>query len=215
MSTYRLPSEQQLKREFQKLHKPVKIQLFLSPDDNPDQFSAYEFIRAIANYDPRIELNLITRKAKPNLFEQYKIEETPTITIEGTGIQYTGVPSGPETTMFIQTIVMKSTEDSGIGEVISRVIASLTKDVQLRTIITSQCTICPLAVKIGNMFAIESAIHGNGHLKHEIIEALEHSDYVSDYDLSAVPIILINNQIAFNGIPDVNEFLLKIAEVGK
>ncbi|MHA1648880.1 MAG: thioredoxin family protein [Candidatus Helarchaeota archaeon] len=215
MSPYRLPNLQQIKREFQKLRNPIEISLFLSPEEDPESFPAYEFINTIANQDPKIKLNLITKQAKPELFNQYHIKEVPAIVIEDSGIVYTGVPSGPEAMMFIQTLIMKSTENTGIGEVISRVLASLTKPVLLRTIITSQCTICPLAVKIGNMLALESALTGGGLIKHEIIEALEHPDYVAEYDLSAVPIILINNEIAFNGIPDVDEYVLKIAKAGK
>jgi alkyl hydroperoxide reductase subunit AhpF len=204
-----------LKREFQKLKDPVKLSLFLAPDENPETFSVFEFLSAIANHDDRVQLTLITKSAKPELFDQYKIEEVPAIVIEGTGIRYIGPPAGPESMMFIQSLVMKSTQNSGIGDVISKVLASLNKPVQVRTVITSQCTICPLAVKIGNMFSIESALHGNGKLQHEIIEALEHEDYVSGYDLSAVPIIIINDDVAFNGVPDVDQYVLKIAEAGR
>ncbi|NVM52390.1 MAG: thioredoxin family protein [Candidatus Helarchaeota archaeon] len=215
MSRYRLPSEQMLKRKFAKLKNPIQISIFISPQEDHDSFSVFEFMRAITNQDSKIELNLITKKMKPELFEQYHIEEVPAIVIEDTGIQYTGVPSGPESMMFIQTLIMKSTENSGVGAVISKVLDSLKKPVQLRTIITSQCTICPLAVKIGNMLSLESAFNGNGKVRHEIIEALEHMEYVSNYDLSAVPIILINNEIAFNGIPDVDRYVSKIAEAGR
>ena len=212
---YRLPSEQMIKREFKKLKNPVKLILFLSPDEAPETFSVFEFYSAIANHDPKIELQLYTKATKPELFDQYQVNEVPAIIIEESGIRYTGVPFGPEATMFIQTLVMKSTENTGIGEVISRVLASLTKPVQLRTIVTSECTICPLAVKIGNMLTIESTLNGSGKVQHEIIEALEHKEYVSRYDLSAVPIILINDEVAFTAIPDVDKYGSKIAEAGK
>ena len=215
MSTYRLPSEQMLKREFEKLKDPIKISLFISSKEDANSFAVYEYMNAIANQDRRLELNLITKGAKPELFKQYNIKETPTFVIEETGIRYIGPPSGPEAMVFIQTLVMKSTANSGIGDVISKVLSSLGKPVQLRTIVTSQCTICPLAVKIGNMLSLESALRGNSKIQHEVIEALEHEKYVSDYDLSAVPIILINNKVAFNGIPDVDQYVLKVAEAGK
>jgi glutaredoxin-like protein len=212
---YRLPSEQMLKRELQKLTNPIKLSLFLSSQEESDSFEIFEFFNTIANQDPKIELTTITKGAKPELFEQYQISEVPALVIEGSGVRYTGVPSGPEAGMFLQTLVMLSTGSSGIGDLISKILASLTKPVQVRTIVTSQCTICPLAVKIGNMLALESALNGDGKLSHEIIEALEHADYVSGYDLSAVPIIVINNEVAFNGIPDVDKYVAKISEVGK
>jgi glutaredoxin-like protein len=215
MPPYRLPNEQMLKREFEKLKDPLEISLFISPDENADSFAAYEFLCALLNQDNRIKLNLITKNTKPELFAQYNIKEVPTIIIEGSGIRFIGVPSGPEAITFVQALIMKSTANSGIGDVISKVLASLTKPVQLQTIVTSQCTICPLAVKIGNMLALESALQGNNRVQHEIVEALEHEQYVSKYDISAVPLILINNEVVFNGIPQVDQYILKISAVGK
>ncbi len=215
MPGYRLPSEQMLKRELQKLTNPIKLSLFLSSHEESGSFEIFEFFNTIANQDSKIELNTITKGVKPELFEQYQISEVPTLVIERSGVRYTGVPSGPEAGMFLQTLVMLSTGNSGIGDLISKILASLTKPVQIRTIVTSQCTICPLAVKIGNMLTLESALNGDGKLSHEIIEAMEHADYVSGYDLSAVPIIVINDEVAFNGIPDVDKYVAKISEVGK
>jgi alkyl hydroperoxide reductase subunit AhpF len=215
LSKYNLPSEQMLKRELERLKDPIQVYLFLDPQADPDSFSVYEYLNTITTNYPKLHLKLITKSIHPTLFEQYQIKEVPTILIEGSGVQYTGIPAGPEAMVFIQTLVMKSTANSGIGEVISRILASLTKEIQIRTIVTSQCTICPLAVKIGNMLSIESTLNGNGKVTHEIINASEHEDYVSNYDLSAVPIIIINDKVAFNGIPDVDQYVRKITEVGK
>ena len=215
MTKYRPPSETLLKREFKKLEKPINISLFLSPEEDPNSSAVLDFMNAIANLTTNIELRLISKAENPKQFETHQVEECPAIIIENSGIKYTGVPSGSESVMFIQTIVMKSTEKTGIGEVISRILASLTKSVKIRTIVTSDCAICPLAVKIGNILALESALNGNGKVQHEIIEALEHEDYVSRYDLSSVPIIVINDKVAFTGIPDIDQYVLKLAEAGK
>jgi len=215
LAGYRLPSEQMLKREFQKLDKPVKLLLFLSSKEESNSFQVYEFFNSIALQDPKITLDVITQNTQSKLFTSYHVSEVPTLIIEGSGVRYVGVPSGPEAGMFIQTIVMSSTKTTSIGDFISKILTSVLNPVQIRTIVTSQCTICPLAVRIGNIFALESALKGNGKVQHEIIEALEHADYVSEYDLSAVPIIIINEVVAFNGIPDVNKYVEKIAEAGK
>ncbi|HUY01301.1 MAG TPA: thioredoxin family protein [Candidatus Deferrimicrobium sp.] len=204
-----------LKRELERLKDPIELVIFLDPQKDPDSFSVYEYLNVIATNYPKLHLKLITKNVYPDLFEQNQIKEVPTLLIEGSGIQYTGIPAGPEAMVFIQTLVMKSTANSGIGEVISRILASLTKNIRIRTIVTTQCTICPLAVKIGNMLSIESTLNGNGKVAHEIINASEHETYVSNYDLSAVPLIIINDEVAFNGIPDVDQYVRKITELGK
>ncbi len=215
MTAYRPPSESLLKREFSKLKNPVKIFLFFSSEEDSNYPAVLAFLNAIVDQADEIELQSINKTLNPEIFEKHQIEESPAIFIEDSGILYTGVPSGPESVMFIQTMVMKSTETTGIGEVIRKILSSLTKPVKIRTIVTSNCTICPLAVKVGNMMALESAISGNGKVRHEIIEALDHADYVSNYDLSSVPIIVINNKVAFMGIPDIDQYVLKLAEAGK
>jgi glutaredoxin-like protein len=215
MSEYRLPNEQMVKREFEKLIGEVTLSLFTPAQKDAKYSSVVEFINKIAHLNPKIKLKIVPKGSKPELFSRYNISEVPALVIEDSGIQYTGIPAGPEAMVFIQTIVMKSTANSGIGDVISKIIASLTKKLQLRTIVTSQCTICPLAVRIGNMFSLESALKGHHKIHHEIIDASEHCDYVSKFDVSAVPIILINDQIAFTGIPDVDRYVEKILKEGK
>lgn len=215
MSEYRLPNEQMLKREFEKLQDDVELSLFLDAKGDDNSFPVFEFMTHFANLDSRIKLKLVTKKTKPELFGEYNITEVPAIVIEGSGIRYTGVPAGPEASVFIQALVMKSTANSGIGELISKVLSKLINKVQLKTIITSQCTICPLAVRISNSFSLESALKGYNTIEHEIIDASEHANYVSEFDVSAVPLILINDQVAFNGMPDVDRYVRKIVEAGK
>jgi len=215
MSEYRLPNEQMLKREFEKLKEDVHLSLFLDSKEDDNSFSIFEFMSHITSLDARIKLRVITKKTKPELFEKYKITEVPTIVIEGSGIRYVSIPAGPEASVFIQTLVMKSTANSGIGEAICKILSILTKKVHLKTIVTSQCTICPLAVRIGNMLSLESALKGNNKIQHEIVDASEHADYVSQFDVSAVPIILINDRVIFNGIPDVDKYVHEIFEAGK
>jgi len=215
MSEYRLPNEQMLKREFEKLRDDVNLYLFLDVKQEDNSFSVFEFLNYFANLDSRIKLKMVTKHTKPELFKEYNIIEVPAIVIENSGIRYTGIPAGPEASVFIQALVMKSTANSGIGDAVSRVLASLTKIVSLRTIITSQCTICPLAVRIANSFSLESALKGYNTIQHEIIDASEHASYISEFDVSAVPIILINDQIAFNGLPDVDKYIQKIVQAGK
>ena len=82
MYSYRLPSDQLLKREFEKLKNPVTISLYLDPEKDPDSYAAYDFLNAIANFDPKIKLSLITKSSKPELFEKSQIEEVPAIIIE-------------------------------------------------------------------------------------------------------------------------------------
>jgi glutaredoxin-like protein len=215
MNEYRLPNEQMVKREFEKLTGEVFLSLFTPATKDANYSPIVEYINKIVHLSPKIKLKIVPKGSNPELFTQYHITEVPSLIIENSGIQYTGIPAGPEAMVFIQTIVMKSTANSGIGDAISRVLASLTRKLQLRTIITSQCTICPLAVRIGNMFSLESALKGHNKIRHEIIDASEHCDYVSKFDVSAVPIILINDQTAFTGIPDVDKYVEKILKEGK
>jgi len=215
MDEYRLPNEQMVKREFEKLTSEVFLSLFTPEEKDPKYSAVVEFLNKIVHLNPKIKLKIVPKGSNPDLFTRYNITEVPSLVIEDSGIQYTGIPAGPEAMVFIQTIVMKSNANSGIGDVIGRVLASLTKKLQLRTIVTSQCTICPLAVRIGNMFSLESALKGHHKIQHEVINATEHCDYVSKYDVSAVPIILINDQTAFTGIPDVDKYVEKIIKEGK
>jgi glutaredoxin-like protein len=215
VSEYRLPNEQMLKREFERLQDDVHLSLFIDPKEDDNSFSVFEFMNYFTNLDSRIKLDVITKSTKPDLFEEYQITEVPAIVIEESGIRYTGIPAGPEASVFIQTLIMKSTSNSGIGEVITKILASLTKKVSIRTVVTSHCTICPLAVRIGNTFSLESALKGYDKIQHEIIDASEHEEYVSQFDVSAVPIILINDEVAFNGIPDVDKYIQKIIQAGK
>ncbi|MHA1266037.1 MAG: hypothetical protein ACTSRS_12465 [Candidatus Helarchaeota archaeon] len=215
MASYRLPSKLLLQREFQNLQKPVTLSLFLKETELEPAEAVISFLQFIAEQNAKISLKIYSQIDQPHIFAKYNIQESPAIVLENSGIKYTAVPAGPESIMFVKTIVMLSTQTTGIGDAVSKIVTSLSRDVALKTIITSDCTVCPLAVKIGNMLTLESNLKGNGKLQHEIIDSLEHESYVSAYDISAVPLILINDSVAFNGIPNLDQYLLKIAEAGK
>ncbi|TFG05790.1 MAG: hypothetical protein EU536_01030 [Promethearchaeota archaeon] len=215
MSRYRITNEAMLKREFEKLEKPITLSLFLLSEDHLDSPEIIIYLESICKLNSKLSLQLYFQSHDPMKFTEYQITEPPTLVIEQAGIRYVGVPTGPESMIFVQSLIMTSTGTTGVGTAISAALASLKKNVTIRTIITHDCIICPLAVKIGNMLTLETAIRGNGNLTHEIIESLEHHDYVSKFDLASVPIILINNEVAFRGIPKVDPYVSKIIQAGR
>ena len=56
MTGYRPPNQQVLKREFEKLEKPVKITLLFSTQKDPNSPEILEFLRFISDQDSRIGL---------------------------------------------------------------------------------------------------------------------------------------------------------------
>jgi glutaredoxin-like protein len=147
--------------------------------------------------------------------EKYEIFDAPALAIlqkedgnlKDFGVRYFGIPAGYEFSALIESIVLVSTGDPHLPENIKDKLAQVDKDVTILVFVTPTCPYCPRAVITSHKFAV-----ANPKIKGYMVEALEYPDWADKYFVRAVPKIVINDVVEFEGAYPEPFFADKVLE---
>ncbi|MFX0098824.1 MAG: thioredoxin family protein [Candidatus Hodarchaeota archaeon] len=134
--------------------------------------------------------------------KKYDVSRFPTILIPEFNIRYTGAPIGLEASPFFQTLLMASTGETILGNLIDEKVAAI-KGGKLMVIVTPTCPYCSQAVLLENSLAIMS----NGKIGVEVVEAYENPDIAKQWQVSGVPVTIINDKDKIVGVPTLQKLL--------
>lgn len=129
--------------------------------------------------------------------KQHGVSRSPTILFPDHGIRYTGAPIGMEAAPFVQTIVMASTGQTMILPD-DRFLGRIKKPVSMRVIVTPTCPYCAQAVLLENSLAILS-----DKVRVEIVESYENPDIARQYNVTGVPVTIVDEKRRIEGVPNV------------
>ena len=90
------------------------------------------------------------------------------------------------------------------------IIKKVDKPVNIMVFVTPTCPYCPLAVRTAHKFAIE-----NENITASMIEATEFPELSNRYSVFAVPKVVINDKVSFEGAIPEEAFAKKVIEAIK
>ncbi len=132
----------------------------------------------------------------------YNVSRAPTIIFVDYGIRYTGAPIGLELAPFVQTIIMASTGQTVLGDLANEQLARIKKPVTLEVIVTPTCPYCAQAVLLENSLAIMSE-----NVSVDVVESYENPDIARKYEVTGVPVTIINKEKKITGVPNLASLL--------
>lgn len=152
-----------------------------------------EFVVQLSN-----ELAELSSKVKVNVYEmnkaqKYGISTDPFIVIgENLGYKliFNGTPAGHEANTFIELIKMASVGSSGLSDETKKGLGELKDKTKIQVFVTPSCPYCPYAAILGGAFAVE-----NGNITLEVVEAQENIPLSQKFNVSSVPLIVVNEDI--------------------
>ncbi len=130
--------------------------------------------------------------------EKYSVKAAPVIVLEGVNegkIKFYGIPSGMEFPSFIETIVRISRGETDLPKSIEKEIRGIDKYANIQIFVTPSCPYCPKMVSTSYMFAML-----NKNINSEAWESIEFPEISMKYDVTAVPKIVINNSVSWEGL---------------
>jgi glutaredoxin-like protein len=214
-------STEVVKKELAKMERPVKILLFTTMGlDGKRQCPACEdtaiLIKELAKMsNGKLDVKEYSITEDKDTCAQYFVERVPTILFPDHGIRYTGSPIGMEAAPFLQTIVLASTNKTGVPVDMVNDLKIKGKGKIIRTIVTPTCPYCPTAVLIANRVAVASG----GAVLSEIIESYEHGDLAAKYKVTGVPAVVLgkfkdgkvtDDEVMFLGLPSGRDIVEKL-----
>ncbi len=205
---------EEVKREFADLTGKVKLLVFTQEFECDYCAETRALAEELAEISEKIGVEVHDLLGSKAVAEKYGIDKIPAIVVLGEGdkdygIRFFGVPAGYEFSSLLEAIKMASSGDSGLSPESREALKAITNPVHIQVFVTLTCPYCPLAVQTAHRLAVESEL-----IRADMIEASEFPHLANRYGVYAVPKVVMNDRVSFEGaLPEKAfvEYLLQAA----
>ena len=214
MSLIREEDAKFLREDFEKkLTNTVDLVVFTSEDNSckycKDTLNLVDEVGALSD---KINVVKYVYEKDKEMVEKYQVEKYPATIVARHGdkdgrIIYYGIPSGYEFGSLIEDLENVSSGEADVSKKAVELISKIEKPVTIKVYVTPTCQYCPKAVITAHKFALM-----NKNIKSEMIESLEFDKEASDAGVSAVPHIVINDDVTFPGAYPDDQFAEYVME---
>lgn len=201
------------KELFKKLKSEVKLYLFTTKMHCLYCNEVEKLVDIISNLSNLIKVIKCECEVDSPEAKKFGIDKHPAIVFHGKeeyNIRYFGIPGGYEYGVFIEDIVDVSLGKADLSKETIEKLSKIDKPVHIQVFVTPTCPYCPIAARMAHKFAII-----NKNIKADVIEAIEFPKLARKYNVLAVPKIIINDTVEFEGAVPEEFFLNKILEAIK
>ena len=188
---------QQLDTVFARMERPLLLKLYL--DNRPISAELESFITDLAKLSDKLELEVCDRQAEKSF--------APCVEVcladgTATGLAFHGVPSGHEFTSFVLGLYNAAGPGQTIDEDTKQKIATVTKPIDMKILVTLSCTMCPdLVVAVQRIAAASPNITAH-------VYDIRHFEHLKDqYKVMSVPCLVVNNKDVFFGKKNIRQIL--------
>ena len=172
-------------------------------------------LRELAETSDKIHLTIKNIVLDKSEAENYSIVDAPALAIlrrengkvKDFGVRFYGIPAGYEFSALIESITLVSQGKAGVPSDIEDKLKNLDKDITILVFVTPTCPYCPRAVLTSHKFAIAS-----DKIRGYMVEAMEFPQWADRYFVHAVPKIVINDVVEFEGAYPEPFFAEKVLE---
>lgn len=201
---------------------PVKIDHFTErnlglslPNKKPCLYckEARQMLQEIAGLSDLISLRAHYFEDNPPEKATYGVERVPATVMRGrmqNHVTFYGLPGGTEFPMFIESIIDLSRGEVLLSEETVAQLDMITEDISIRVFVTPTCGYCPAMMRATFQMAMVSP-----HIRAETIEVNEFPELAEKYQVRAVPLTVINDEVAIPGMvheKDLTKELMKLAK---
>ena len=194
---------QQLDTVFARMERPLLLKLYL--DNRPISAELESFITDLAKLSDKLELEVCDRQAEKSF--------APCVEVcladgTATGLAFHGVPSGHEFTSFVLGLYNAAGPGQAIDEDTKQKIATVTKPIDMKILVTLSCTMCPDLV-----VATQRIAAANPHITAHVYDIRHFESLKDQYKVMSVPCLVVNNKDVFFGKKNIRQILDLIYEL--
>ena len=190
----------------QEMLGPVKIDYFTQkdlgivvPGREPCAYCkpTGEMLQELAALSDLISLRVHIFEDERDEAAKFGVERVPGLVLRGKNgahFKFYGMPGGTEFPSFLDTIVDVSRQEVLFSEESVKLLRRLKEDVRVKVFVTPTCPYCPGMARAAFQMAL-----ANPHIKAEVIEVNEFPNLAQRYNVTAVPLTVIEDRIAIPG----------------
>ena len=142
--------------------------------------------------------------------KEYGIDRVPVTLVQSDkdfGVRLYGIPAGHEFATLLNSIQIVSKSGSELSTATVEKLKAISKPVHIQVFVTLSCPYCAPAASMAHSMAVES-----DNIKADMVNAQEFPELAQKYGVFAVPKIVINETVQFEGALEENAFLDKVME---
>lgn len=173
------------------LSNPVKLLFFTLEKSCIMCGEQQKLLEEVAALSGKVSLEVYDQQKDRKTADKYSIDKVPATAIIGKkdhGIRLYGLTGGHEFSSLMQTIIMVSTEKSGLHPELEKMVAAINKPVHLEVMTTLTCPYCPQAVNAANQLALL-----NDNIRADMVETAEFPRLTAKYDVTNTPKTVVND----------------------
>ena len=186
----------QLKGYFERIVQPIVLTASL--DDSPVSAEMLTLLNEVAEQSEKITVHTNGSAQKVPSFTVGKVGDEARIT-------FAGLPMGHEMTSFILAILQASGYPPKVEADIIERIRNMSGKLKFETFISLSCHNCPDVVQALNLMAAL-----NPEIEHVMIDGAIYQDLVNEYQIMAVPTVMLNGENFGQGRMSVEEIIAKL-----
>ena len=186
----------QLKAYFEKIVSPILLTASL--DNSEQSAQMLELLNEVAEQSDKINVLTNGTSARIPSFTVGKADEEARIT-------FAGLPMGHEMTSFILAILQASGYPPKVEQDVIDQIRGIDSKLKFQTFISLSCHNCPDVVQALNLMAAL-----NPNVEHEMIDGALFQGLVDEYQIMAVPTVILNGEVFGQGRTTVEEIIAKL-----
>ena len=186
----------QLKAYFEKIESPIVLEATL--DDSTQSAQMLELLNEVAEQSTKITVKTSGSSKNIPSFTVGKADEVARIA-------FSGLPTGHEMTSFILAILQASGYPPKVEQDVIESIKGLEGKKCFQTFISLSCHNCPDVVQALNLMAAL-----NPNIEHEMIDGALFQGLVDQYQIMAVPTVILNGEVFGQGRMSVEEIAAKL-----
>lgn len=186
----------QLKAYFEKIESPIILEATL--DDSTHSAQMLELLNEVAEQSTKITVKTLGNSKNIPSFTIGKADEVARIV-------FSGLPMGHEMTSFILAILQASGYPPKVEQDVIESIKGLEGKKHFQTFISLSCHNCPDVVQALNLMAAL-----NPDIEHEMIDGALFQGLVDQYQIMAVPTVILNGEVFGQGRMSVEEIAAKL-----
>ena len=184
-----------------------------TPNEDEDLVCRYcketeELYKEVIELSDLLKLETYTIENNKEKFDEYKVERIPTAVIKGHNkglIRFVGIPAGYEFATLLEDLIDASRGKVDLKERNKRKVEAVKEPLHIQVFVTPTCPYCPRAVRIAHKMAFL-----NENILADMVEASEFPNLSEKYGVYAVPKIVVNDKVEFEGALPEDQFIREV-----
>jgi len=184
-----------------------------TPNEDEDFVCRYcketeELYNEVSELSDLLKLEAYAVEDNKEIFDEYKVERIPTVIIKGHNkglIRFVGIPAGYEFATLLEDLIDASRGKIDLKERNRRKVEAAKEPLHIQVFVTPTCPYCPRAVRIAHKMAFI-----NENIMGDMVEASEFPNLSEKYGVYAVPKIIVNDKVEFEGALPEDQFIAQV-----